>query len=109
MECREAERLIPAFLNDELDNWELDAFLDHIKHCKDCEEELTIQLLVKVGLERLEDASTFHLGNELERQLAAGEEKLRHRSVLQGISFALQGLVAVGVIVVLVLAKRVLG
>ena len=109
MDCREAERLIPAFLNDELDNWQMEAFLEHVKECKDCEEELTIQLMVKVGLERLEDASTFHLGNELKKQIERGEEMLRRRQYLQGISFALQGAVAVGVIVVIVLARVVLG
>ena len=52
MKCKEAEKEIPSFLNDELDGRDLAEFVDHIEDCPECMEELSIQFLVAEGLEQ---------------------------------------------------------
>lgn len=104
MSCKDAEKLIPLFLDDDLDNHDLSAFLDHIDSCPECKEELTIQFLVKVGMRRLEDGNTFNLASELESMLRDARRKLRYRKSLLYISFALEIAVAAMTVICLGLA-----
>lgn len=88
------EKLIPQFLDDDLDNQDLSDFLDHIDNCPECKEELTIQFLVRVGMQRLEDGNTFNLVKELERELAEAKKKMHRRKTLVLISYILEIAVA---------------
>ena len=88
------EKLIPQFLDDDLDNQDLSDFLDHIDNCPECKEELTIQFLVRVGMQRLEDGNTFNLVKELERELADAKKKMHRRKTLVLISYILEIAVA---------------
>ena len=82
MNCKEADKLIPLFLDDDLDNRELSEFLSHVETCPGCKEELTIQFLVKVGMKRLEDGNTFNLRNELDALLLDANKRLTTRKYL---------------------------
>ena len=42
MTCKEAEQMVMPYINDELTDKELEAFLDHVYSCKACYEELEI-------------------------------------------------------------------
>ena len=90
MNCDAAQKLIPEFLDDDLDNQDLADFLDHIDNCPECKEELTIQFLVRVGMQRLEDGNTFNLARELERELADAKKKMHRRKTLVLISYVLE-------------------
>ena len=61
MNCKECEKLIPAFIAGELSDKDLESFLAHVESCPDCEEELTIQILIAEGMSRLEDGRAFDL------------------------------------------------
>ena len=54
MNCKEAEKIIPYFLQDDLDGRDLAEFVEHIDECHECMEELSIQFLVAEGMEQLE-------------------------------------------------------
>ncbi len=108
LNCSEAEHLIPNYLNDQMDNWQLEEFLDHVKTCADCREELTIQLLVKVGLQKLEESGDFNLIQEMNAQMEEAEHRLKVRNILQNISFVLQALVLISAVVMIWLAGRIL-
>ena len=90
IDCKQMEKLIPQFLDDDLDNQDLSVFLDHIDNCPECKEELTIQFLVRVGMQRLEDGNTFNLVQELERELADAKRKMHRRKTLVLISYVLE-------------------
>ena len=77
MECKECEKLIPAFLNDTLEGEELAEFVDHIKQCRDCEEELAIQFLSVEGLARLEEGASFALDKELDGKLKQAGRRIK--------------------------------
>ncbi len=70
MDCKKAQQQIELYLADELDTDELEAFMEHMDSCEDCRDELEIQFLVREGLARLEDGSTFDLGTELRSKVA---------------------------------------
>lgn len=95
MTCKEAEKLIPLFLDDDLDNQDLSDFLFHMESCPECKEELTIQFLVKVGMKRLEDGNTFNLKSELDGCLSEATKRLKIRRTLVLTSYILQASVVV--------------
>ena len=101
MDCKETERMIPHFLEDNLDNQEMQEFLIHVNSCEDCREELTIQFLISVGLKRLEDGNTFNLAGELEQKLRDAGHKMKVRSSLQWSALVLQVLVVIALIILI--------
>ncbi len=104
MTCKDADKLIPLFLDDDLDNQDLSDFLDHIDSCPECKEELTIQFLVKVGMQRLEDGNTFNLAGELNSLLKDARKRLRRRRHLVFTSYILEIAVAALAVICLALA-----
>ena len=62
MDCKETEKKIPSFLQDELDGSRLEEFIAHVENCAECKEELSIQFLVAEGLERLEQGAEHRIG-----------------------------------------------
>ena len=69
MNCKEAEKMIPAFLVKQLNNRELDQFLLHVEECPECMEELTIQYLVMIGTSLIEEGKSFNLRRALNQLL----------------------------------------
>lgn len=103
MKCKEVEKLIPLFLEDELDTEDLRDFMEHIETCGECKEELSIQFLVSEGMARLESGNVFNLQNELKARMENAEHTLRFRESMQWLLYALEGLVAVAAIALVAL------
>lgn len=103
MNCKEAERMIPHFLEDDLDTEDLHEFIEHIEKCKECKEELSIQFLVSEGMVRLETGNVFDLQNELNAQINNAEHTLKVRENMKWLLFMLEGLVVVLVITLIAL------
>jgi hypothetical protein len=104
MNCKDAEKMISPFLEDDLDNRDLAQFLDHMDTCPECREELTIQFLVLVGMKRLEDGNTFNLKEELDNMLRDARKKLKFRRSLKATSLILEFMVAVMTVATVILA-----
>lgn len=81
--CKQAEKLIPSFLRDEMDNRTKKRFLAHVENCSFCLEELSIQFLVTTGMQRLEKGDTFDLNRELKMKMATEKRHLRILDSLQ--------------------------
>lgn len=77
MVCKEIEKQIPLFLSDSLEGDNLAEFVNHIKQCRDCEEELTIQYLSTEALARLEEGASFLLDDELKAKIDRAERRVR--------------------------------
>lgn len=69
MNCKEAEKMIPAFLVKQLNSRELNQFLLHVEECPECMEELTIQYLVMIGTSLIEEGKSFNLRKALNELL----------------------------------------
>lgn len=98
MKCKDAENMIPLFLEDDLDTEDLREFMEHINKCEECKEELTIQFLVVEGLARLEAGNVFDLKSELELRMEEAVHALKMRESMQWFLYALDGLVVVAAI-----------
>lgn len=103
MTCKEAEKLIPLFLKDELDTDDLREFMEHVDKCEECKEELSIQFLVLEGMARLEYGNVFDLQNELKTRMEEAGHILKLRESMQWLLYALEGLVGVAVITLIAL------
>lgn len=108
MKCKEVEKMIPLFLEDDLDTEDLREFMEHIESCNECREELAIQFLVTEGMARLETGNVFDLQSELRMQMDGAEHALKFRESMQWLLYVLEGLVAVMVIALIVIFLFVL-
>ena len=70
LDCSSAEKLIPSFLDNELDAVSLKNFLLHVEGCSDCKEELSIQFLVAEGLNTLETDNSYDLQKAYDERIA---------------------------------------
>ncbi len=103
MTCKEAEKMIPCFLQDDLDTEELREFMEHIESCDECREELSIQFLVMEGMTRLEEGNVFDLQNELKYRMDMAGHALKVRENMQWFLYAMEGLVVVALITLIAL------
>lgn len=55
MDCRETQSKIINFIDDQLDEEEILEFINHIRNCKECFEELEINYIMLVGMRQLDD------------------------------------------------------
>lgn len=107
MECREAERLIGAFIHDKLETDNMKQFVHHIEICDSCLEELSIQYLVEAGMQRLEEGNTFDLQKELEMKLEQSRRRVIRRERLGKFLYLLEmaAILLVLIITVMVIIK----
>lgn len=105
MNCKEAEKKIPPFLNDELDGRGLAEFVGHIEECPECMEELSIQFLVAEGMEQLEQGNNFNLQEALTARLENADYRIRVNRVLRHILFVLEAAVAAAIIAAVIIVS----
>lgn len=105
MNCKEAEKKIPPFLDDELDGRGLAEFVEHIEDCPECMEELSIQFLVAEGLEQLEQGNNFNLQKALTWKLEDADDRIRINRALRRILLVLEAAVVVVIIAALVIVS----
>ena len=84
LSCEYVQKNVHLFINDKLDSDDTIGIIEHLKECPDCMEEFSIEYLVIEGVNRLDNASSFHLQNELDNKLSVNEE---HALFKKSISF----------------------
>ena len=87
MTCEEVQKNIPDFIETRMDSKQSLDFIRHIRKCKTCMEELSVEYLVVVGVKRLDSASAFNLGEELEELIYRNEAKARRRQSISLLVF----------------------
>ena len=103
MDCREFNKKIPDFLEDELRGRTLKSFMGHISECKDCKEELSIQFLIREAMISLEDGDAFDLQHELDRRLEEARRRTRLRAGFHLFVYGVEIAVIITIITVIVL------
>ena len=74
MDCKETQRCIHLFLKDELDWDTAQKFVEHVRSCNECMEELTIEYLLSEGMSRLENADDIDEGSHVVREVSESAE-----------------------------------
>lgn len=101
MTCKEFSGMIPAFLEESLDDIFLREFLHHYDSCRGCREEVEIQYLI----DRAFDGEKISEGINLAKDLPAFIEKERRSvAVRSGLSNAASSLELIAVITAIVTA-----
>ena len=108
MTCVEAEKMVVPYMKDELSPTELEDFLNHIKTCDNCREELEIHYIVDVGLKKLDEADgTYDIVGDLKRKVAESYRTLRHISIFQIATYAVTTLGGMALVVMILLQLRI--
>lgn len=105
MNCKDAEKKIPAFLNDELDGRALAEFVEHTEDCPECMEELSIQFLVAEGMEQLEQGNNFNLQEALTSKLENADYRIRLNRILRRVLVVLEAAVAAAIIAAVIIVS----
>lgn len=109
MDCKQAQGLITAFINDQLnDSEELQAFLEHVEGCKECKEELEVTYSLVTAMKQLdagEDLSDNFIADlndkiaecylEMYRKRRSAKRRRIVLAVLIGLLLLLNGITAV--------------
>lgn len=93
MNCNEAQRLINRFIKEELELEQKMEFLNHVKTCPECKEELEVYYILLIGMKQLDGESVFqtNLHGAFEEHLKKIEEsyhKKKLRFVQKSVLFA---------------------
>lgn len=61
MNCKEAQHNLYNFINGELDEETLEAFINHVNCCRECYEELEIYFTLTEGMKRLDESGNISI------------------------------------------------
>ncbi|HWT75487.1 MAG TPA: zf-HC2 domain-containing protein [Mobilitalea sp.] len=80
MTCIKAQSLITPFINNKLNNDELEEFLEHVRTCKNCREELEVYYALLTAVKQLDEDKnlTSNFVQELNDKLEKAEERVIH-------------------------------
>lgn len=92
MQHNEFIKRIPDFLDDAMNDSDLGDFLDHLKGCRDCREELSIQFLIDKSFEKLETGGTINLKRDMKEYIDLEDHRLRERRRLSRAAYTLETL-----------------
>ena len=105
MTCKEAEQMIMPYINDELTDKELEAFLAHVYSCKSCYEELEIYYTLYAGLAQLDGENEGQdMHNLLQEALNVSEQRVRGRKLFN-IYFGVSQVLAVAALAVIIMTE----
>lgn len=103
LNCKQTEKLIPAFIKDEMDKRTEKRFLAHVDQCPSCLEELSIQFLVTEGMQRLENGDTFDLNRELKLKMMMEKKHLQVLDSLQSGLYATEAIAMLLAVLILLI------
>lgn len=65
--CKKCEKMISAYLAGELSDDDNLMIIEHIKTCPSCKDELTVQSMVSVGLNNLDEIININIDAQLDK------------------------------------------
>lgn len=84
MMCIDVQRLIMPFINGKLNKEELEQFIDHIKACPDCMEEVEVYYALVMGMRQLDEDKELstNFNSDLMELIKETEDRIFHYKVL---------------------------
>ena len=108
MTCKEAESLVMPYIHHELDDRQMEEFLEHIENCENCKEELEIYYTVDVGIRQLDsDTGTYNIKGAMEEDLLASRQRLYTLKVFDIFRYIFDTLVVISIITMMILQARI--
>ena len=100
MDCRTAESMVQKYLKHTLTMEELEEFIDHVKECPACYDELETYFIVHEAMQQLdekEDGTVLDFKKLLEQEIRRSRRSIRQK---RGLRFTL-GLICMAAAVAL--------
>ncbi|WP_349948280.1 zf-HC2 domain-containing protein [Lacrimispora sp. BS-2] len=108
MTCKEVERLVMPYINDELTDDELGEFLEHLESCPDCREELEIYFTVDVGIRELDsETGNYNIKGALESAIEQSRQRLQVIRCIKIARYAVATVSAMALIFTVLLQCRI--
>lgn len=105
--CKETEKMVMPYINEQLDEQELERFLNHVDGCPACKEELEIYYTVSVGLRQLDSGTgVYDIAGALADSLDTAWMKVRAVRLRKVIFYAVNTLCVTGVVTTLIMQLR---
>ena len=81
MDCKTAQQMITSYIKRELTDRELEGFIEHIRECKECYEELEIYFTIHFALQKLDEDKnvSYNIQKMLKDDLKASERRVHRR------------------------------
>lgn len=84
MKCEEALTKIEAYIDHTLSGRELEEFLEHVKSCRECYDELETYYIISVGMRYLEEnLESYNIPKMLQEDLHTRERQVRRRNIFR--------------------------
>lgn len=101
MKCEEVLSRIDAYINDTLSYKEMEEFLEHIKGCPECYDELETYYTISVGTKYLEEEKleSYNIPKMLKEDLREKEKFVQRRRLLTGTMIVFCLLFGIGIAV----------
>ena len=102
--CKEATKMVVPYINRLLGDRDLRSFVEHVKECPDCREELETYYIVYKGLMQLDEKEELPMNiiEALNEDLDISNLHLRNMSLFYILSEILTGLVNVSCALLLI-------
>lgn len=111
--CKEAQKLVIPYIEEQLCDTDLRRFIRHIKDCRECREELETYYIVYKGLMQLDEKEELPMNiiEALNEELEISDNHLKNMSLFYALSEITKWLVNISCILILVvkLVKFILG
>ena len=109
MDCYTAEQNITAFIQNELGDAEMEAFLSHIRGCENCRRELETNYFIVEGLRMLAtDSDDFDVKGTMDRAIRSAYQHLRVARSWSIVRCSANTLIFLSVLCTLLLELRIL-
>ncbi len=91
MDCKTAQSMVTPYIRRELDDRELEEFLEHIEECRECHEELEIYFTIHFALQKLDEDKniSYNIQQMLKDDLEASSWRIRRRKLLRFWSYGI--------------------
>lgn len=105
MECKEAERLVQAYIRNEIPPRKLEEFIEHVNQCPSCYDELETYYTIYFAIKYLdEDKHTSYniknmLNENMKKKLAQVKRQRRQKAALVVSLIILFAVLAVSVLI----------
>lgn len=110
MDCRLTQQMIARYMKHDLEPEEMENFIQHVKGCSECYEELEIYYTIESGLRQLDsEVMNFqNLKNRLDGELYYAETSLKRHRRFKVFGYTINTLAFWGVIYSIALVLRIL-
>lgn len=102
MDCRTAESMVSGYIQKELNDKELDAFLKHIENCSSCYDELETYYIVYAATKQLDENqedSIYDFKGMLQEDIRKTKVKIQENKIFSRLAFLLASISVITFIV----------